>query len=309
MEILLLYLHRITKMVSRLFINALGWWPGSRLLSTQVNHQNLLAIRNELVKFEGGSVDLEMDDNTGIATILINNPAKRNSLSGKMMVEMADHITQLEKWSKGKGLILVGKDGHFCSGGDLAFVKQALHFGEEMAAFQHHTLTRLLNLPLVSVALLQGHTLGGGAELSTACDFRVVSPTARVGFVQAKMGVTTGWGATTRLVHLLGRKKTLDLLCSARVLSADDALRMGLVEHILPHSLTVTQEMAECTSWLASNYCQFDADILQATKSSVVFSDLHADIYTSLSNERQVFKHFWGGPAQKAALAAKIKHK
>ena len=72
------------------------------------------------------------------------------------MVDMANHITALEKWSLGKGLVLVGASGNFCSGGDLTFVRKALHYGEEMAAFQHDTLTRLLNLPLVSVALLQG---------------------------------------------------------------------------------------------------------------------------------------------------------
>ena len=72
------------------------------------------------------------------------------------MIDMADRIAYLEKWKAGKGLILMGTEGNFCSGGDLNFVRKALHYGTEMAAFQHNTLSRLLNLPLVSVALLQG---------------------------------------------------------------------------------------------------------------------------------------------------------
>lgn len=72
------------------------------------------------------------------------------------MVDMADRISQVENWPHGKGLILMGTGGNFCSGGDLTFVRKALHYGAEMAAFQHDTLTRLLNLPLISVALLQG---------------------------------------------------------------------------------------------------------------------------------------------------------
>lgn len=75
------------------------------------------------------------------------------------MVQMDNHISQLEKWTAGKGLILMGAQGNFCTGGDLNFVRKALHYGAEMAAFQHNTLTRLHNLPLISVALIQGKLL------------------------------------------------------------------------------------------------------------------------------------------------------
>ncbi|CAL1547474.1 unnamed protein product [Lymnaea stagnalis] len=301
----------LINMATRLFKSILTWSPQSsvsRFLSV-INQPDLLAIRKDLQKFEGGSVDLHTDEETGIAVMTLNNPEKRNSLTGKMMVDMADRVSQLEKWANGRGLIVLGTGGHFCSGGDLTFVQKALHYGGEMAAFQHDTLTRLHNLPLVSVALLQGHTLGGGAELSTACDFRVMSSTARIGFVQIKMGVTAGWGATTRLVHLLGRHKALGLLSSAKVFSAEEALGEGLVDHILPYSLAQSEELDECKKWLSSNYCAYDADLIQGVKSSVVYSELNPDINTSLKFEREVFTKFWGGPLQKAALAAKIKHK
>ena len=62
-------------------------------------------------------------------------------------------------------------------------MRRALHYGSEMAAYQHDTLTRLLNLPMISVALVQGHTLGGGAELTTACNYRVMSSHAKIGSV------------------------------------------------------------------------------------------------------------------------------
>ncbi|RUS72971.1 hypothetical protein EGW08_019274 [Elysia chlorotica] len=281
----------------------------ARLMSSGASQPDLLAIRDELEKFEGGSVDLEMDDHSGIAVMMLNNPKRLNSLTGKMMVDMANHITALENWSLGKGLVLVGASGNFCSGGDLTFVRKALHYGEEMAAFQHDTLTRLLNLPLVSVALLQGHTLGGGAELSTACDFRVMSSSARLGFVQIRMGLTTGWGATTRLVRLFGRQKALAYLTSAKVFSAEEAEKEGLVDHVLSYALQPEEELSVCKDWLATNYCKHDANLTQAVKASIVQCDLSGDLVDSLRNERQVFGKFWGGPAQKAALEAKIKHK
>ncbi|GFR60187.1 ethylmalonyl-CoA decarboxylase [Elysia marginata] len=281
----------------------------ARLMGSTSSEPNLQTIREELEKFEGGSIDLEMDDQSGIAIMMLNNPRRLNSLTGKMMVEMANHITVLEKWSAGKGLVLAGVSGNFCSGGDLTFVRKALHYGEEMAAFQHDTLTRLLNLPLVSVALLQGHTLGGGAELCTACDFRVMSSSARVGFVQIKMGLPTGWGATTRLVRLFGRQKALALLTSGKVFSAEEAQNEGLVDHILSYALHPEEELSVCKNWLASNYCQYDADLTQTVKASVVHCDISGDLVDSLKVERKAFGKFWGGPAQKAALDAKIKHK
>ncbi|XP_055886496.1 ethylmalonyl-CoA decarboxylase-like isoform X1 [Biomphalaria glabrata] len=279
----------------------------SRLLST-FHQPDLKAIAKELENFPGGSIDLTKDNETGIAVMVINNPDKRNSLSGKMMVEMSEKVDQLEQWAQGKGLILMGKDGSFCSGGDLAFVKKALHYGAEMAAFQHHTLTRLHNLPLISVALLQGHTLGGGAELSTACDFRVMSTSGKIGFVQVKMGITTGWGATTRLVSLLGRKKALQFLSSAKIMSAQEAHQEGLVDHILQNSLSHNEELEACKQWLGLNYCNYDSNLLQAVKALIVHCDSSKDTSKSLKYERDVFAQFWGGPAQKAALAAKIKH-
>lgn len=151
--------------------------------------------------------------------------------------------------------------------------------------------------------------MGGGAELSTACDYRVMSPSAKVGFVQIKMGLTTGWGATTRLVHMLGRQKTISLLSSGKVMAAEEAQKEGLVDHVLPYSLTSDAELGECKKWLLSNYCKHDADLIQAAKNSIIFADLNRDIKASLQHERDVFAKYWGGPAQKSALSANIKHK
>ena len=83
---------------------------------------------------------------------------------------------------------------------------------------------------MITVALVRGHAIGGGAELATACDFRLMEADARIGFVQSTMGVAPGWGGGTRLVRLLGRKKALELMISARVLPAVEAVAEGLAD-------------------------------------------------------------------------------
>ncbi|CAL1547473.1 unnamed protein product, partial [Lymnaea stagnalis] len=109
---------------------------------------------------------------------------------------------------------------------------------------------RLNSLPLISVALVQGHALGGGAELCVACDFRVMASTARIGFIHLKAGITACGGGTTRLIRLLGRQKTLELFCSAKLVSAEEALLSGLVSRLLPHSLSTSEEFVECKKWI-----------------------------------------------------------
>jgi len=272
-----------------------------------LNRPNLQPIRTQLAQFEGGSVDLEMDHTSGIAVLTLNNPRRLNSMTGRMMVDMADCVGELELWKEGKGLIMCGKGGNLCSGGDLTFVRKALHYGDEMAAYQHDTLTRLLNLPLISVALIQGHTLGGGAEIATACDYRVMSPSAKIGFVQIKMGLTTAWGAATRLTRLLGRRKAIDLLCSARILMPSAAFHEGLVDYVIPR--ICEDELTETKSWLSRNFCNYDTSIMRAIKSLVVNADVSQDMSVALDNERKLFAQTWGGPIQRQKLEENIKHK
>ena len=78
--------------------------------------------------------------------------------------------------------------------------------------------------------------MGGGAELATACDLRLVTERTKVQFVQLKLGVTTGWGGLTRLVKMVGRQQALQLLCGMRPLDASEALRVGFADHAIPPS-------------------------------------------------------------------------
>lgn len=154
--------------------------------------KNDVDFREQLLTYKGGSIDLLKQDN-GIAVLKINNENKRNALSGKMMVDFSIAVEELESWSEGRGLIVCGAGKYFCSGGDLETVKNICdsETGYKMSRFMHNTLNKMLNLPLVSVALIEGSALGGGAEITTACDFRLMTENASIGFVQVKMGVVT----------------------------------------------------------------------------------------------------------------------
>ncbi|CAH1782242.1 unnamed protein product, partial [Owenia fusiformis] len=245
---------------------------------------------DKLMTYTGGSVFLTIDGVSKIATIMLNYPEKMNALSGKMMVDLHDIVSELEGWTEGKGVLMYGSNGSFCSGGDLETVSkiQDPELGGQMCKFMQEVTTRLHNLPLVSVALVQGKALGGGAELTTACDFRLMTESACIGFVQVKMGVSPGWGGTSRLVKLIGRKNALDLLTSGRLVHADEAKDLQLSDGTLPES----DALLKAFDWLEQRTIGSVAAI-HAVKSTVVVAE-NSDIEESLRHEQNVFKTVWG---------------
>nr|XP_054925258.1 ethylmalonyl-CoA decarboxylase-like [Dermacentor andersoni] len=233
--------------------------PGARRLATLSDE-----LRSRFSAFKGGTVQLTKDDHTGIAEVYFSNPTKRNSFSGHMMLQLHDVVTELRSWKEGKGLVFYGGDGVFCSGGDLDMMKalNTPELGAQMATIMHSALMGLRELPLISVALIQGRALGGGAELTTACDFRIIVPGAEIQFVQVRMGLVPGWGGTTRLVRLLGAHEALKLLSSGRKVGAEEALELGLVDHILQN---YESPLAEARKWLGQ-YIACDTHVIRVCR-------------------------------------------
>lgn len=256
--------------------------------------------------YTGGQVDLTKDESTGVATITLNNPDRRNALSGHMMVQLADAISNLEEWKSGKGVLLCANGSFFCSGGDLNTIRKINNpeGGLRMSIFVHDTLSRLQKLPMISVAVVQGKALGGGAELTLSCDFRLMTLEAKLQFVQVKMGVTPGWRGGTRLVHLVGPAKALQLLVSCEKLSAQDCLQTGLASAILD---TGHDSHRQALNWLLKNTAG-STEVVRATK-QVVANAQSLPLEESLRRERLIFSTVWGGPANKAALQENIKHR
>ncbi|CAG2110426.1 unnamed protein product, partial [Medioppia subpectinata] len=152
-------------------------------------------------KFEE-SIELMKNERTGIATICINNYKKRNALNDELMEQLSEVITELEKWSTGKAVIIYGTNGFFSSGVDLNFVRKHSSIAESgyhYSRLMHSNLSRLQCLPILTVAAVEGQALGGGAEILTACDIRIATKSAKIAFLQICMGVTTGWSGGTRL--------------------------------------------------------------------------------------------------------------
>lgn len=242
----------------------------------------------------------------GTAVISLLNPERKNALTGYMMVRLAEAVDELQQWEHGKALILHGCEGSFCSGADLSIVKtiNTPREGNLMCAFMQRTLSRLESLPLISVAAVEGRALGGGAELTTACDFRLMSKDAEIRFVQVKMGLTPGWGGGARLVKLLGKQKALQLLGKGEKVDLSYGHQLGLVDGELPLGQDV---VTSCCDWL-SEFLGTDTLVIRAIK-SVVSAGHDSRLKDALDIERSIFTTLWGGEANKQALENAKKHR
>ncbi|XP_046888980.1 ethylmalonyl-CoA decarboxylase isoform X4 [Hypomesus transpacificus] len=291
-------------MVTRLLLKARRSAYCARLLHTQsvcvygsAQGFKQEEIVEKLRAFPGGSVDLVLKE------------------SGTMMLELEERVTQLEGWMEGKGVIVQGAAGTFCSGSDLNAVKAISNpqDGMKMCMFMQNTLTRLLRLPMMSVALVEGRALGGGSELTTACDFRLMAPGSRIQFVHKHMGLVPGWGGAARLVRIVGSQNSLRLLGGAMKVDPELALQMGLADGVLGaqpgnyNTRNGTSALLEAEKWLEF-YVKGPVPVIRAVK-QVVMSGRELSLQEALRTEKDVFGTVWGGPANRAALASKAKHK
>ncbi|KAM6270451.1 ethylmalonyl-CoA decarboxylase isoform 1-T1 [Spheniscus humboldti] len=264
-------------------------------------------IKKKLQQFAGGSINLSKED-SGIGILTLNNPKLMNAFTGTMMLELQERVTELENWKDGKGLIIHGAGNTFCSGSDLNAVKAISNSqdGMNMCMFMQNTLTRLMRLPLISVALVQGKAVGGGAELTTACDFRLMTPGSEIRFVHKHMGLVPGWGGAARLVRIVGSGAALRLLSGAAGVDPARALHLGLSEEMLSSS-DETGALEEARAWM-SQYTEGPANVIRAVK-KVVTAGRELPVEAALRTEKDVFGTVWGGPANLQALVRRQRHK
>ncbi|KAG6618688.1 Ethylmalonyl-CoA decarboxylase [Phytophthora cinnamomi] len=246
------------------------------------------------------------------ALLEIHNPSARNALTGKMMAQLADIVELLEHPEVHchlNAVVLRGTDGWFCAGADLRVARQELNSreaGAAMGALMVDTLTRFRRLPLVSVAVIEGGAFGGGAELATACDFRIMESNAVIQFVQSRMGVVPGWGGGARLHKILGRQHALRLLCTAEKVSPERATQLQLVDEIF----SATSREA-CDTAISSFVEPFDvvAPAVSHGAKRVVNNADDVSLDEVLEYEHDVFKTLWGGLANLEALKKALNKK
>jgi enoyl-CoA hydratase/carnithine racemase len=179
-------------------------------------------------------VDLELDD--GLAVITIDRPHARNAISLSTMDRLAEALDGAEG---ARALVITGAgDKAFVSGGDLKELA-AIRTESDAAAMarkMRSVCDRIAAFPGPVLAALNGHALGGGAEVAVSADIRIAADDIRIGFNQVALEIMPAWGGAERLAALVGRSQALLLAGTGEILDAAEAQRVGLVQRVVPRA-------------------------------------------------------------------------
>lgn len=191
-------------------------------------------------------VEIEIDD-FGVATLRLNRP-KMNALSAELLKQLKEAAGELAANPPG-AVVVWGGERIFAAGAEISEFSGPEE-AKTIGGLFHGALNALAELPRVTIAAVNGYALGGGCELALACDLRVAADSAKFGQPEILLGIIPGGGGTQRLPRLIGSSRAKDLILSGRLVGAEEALSMGLVNRVVPgpevysHALEWAREFA-----------------------------------------------------------------
>ena len=174
--------------------------------------------------------------NSGIATVTVNRPAVRNALNSATMRELRSAFEEAQADESVRVIILTGSgDKAFVAGADInELARLSPVEGRDYSLSGQAVFDFIENLGKPVIAAVNGYALGGGCELAMACTFRIASDNAVFGQPEVKLGIIPGYGGTQRLPRLVGRGPAAQLLVTGEMIPAAEALRIGLVNQVVP---------------------------------------------------------------------------
>lgn len=186
----------------------------------------------------------------GIGQVTINRPSKLNALNKATIQELHDALESLEGNEQVRVIIVTGAgEKAFVAGADISeFASFSIQEGAQLAAQGQELLFDFVeNLRKPVIAAVNGFALGGGLELAMSCHFRIASDNAKMGLPEVSLGVIPGYGGTQRLPQLIGKGRAMEMIMTAGMISAEEAFRAGLVNHVVPQV-----ELLEFTKGIAT---------------------------------------------------------
>jgi enoyl-CoA hydratase len=187
--------------------------------------------------------NLKVETRDGVAIVTINRPEKLNALNDRTVEELDAAFAAIGSDPQVRGAILTGAgEKAFVAGADIAELStQSPVDGKERSIRGQKVLDRIENLGKPVIAAVNGFALGGGCELALACHVRVAAENAKLGTPEVKLGIMCGYAGTQRLPRLVGKGRALEMLLTGEMVGAQDALRIGLVNRVVPRETLLAE--------------------------------------------------------------------
>ncbi|MBK3566334.1 MULTISPECIES: enoyl-CoA hydratase/isomerase family protein [unclassified Streptomyces] len=227
------------------------------------------------------TVNLEVAE--GVGTIRLDRPPMNalDTATQDRLKELAEEATRREDV---RAVVVYGGEKVFAAGADIKEMQRMDHAAMVARSRDlQDSFTAVARIPKPVVAAVTGYALGGGCELALCADFRIAADNAKLGQPEILLGLIPGAGGTQRLARLIGPSKAKDLIFTGRMVKADEALQLGLVDRLVPAAEVYT----EAHAW-AAKLAQGPAIALRAAKEAID-TGLETDIETGLAVERTWF--------------------
>ncbi|MEA4941955.1 MAG: enoyl-CoA hydratase-related protein [Oscillibacter sp.] len=243
------------------------------------------------------TIHYEVNDGIGIASI--NRPEALNALNSTVIGELEQLMGEIEADKTLKVLILTGEGRSFVAGADIA--EQCpldLTGGRAWGRRGSTLLRRIERLEIPTIAAVNGFALGGGCELAMACDIILASEKAKFGQPEVTLGITPGFSGTQRLARRIGAARAKELIFSGRMVKADEAKEIGLVNAVYPPETLMESAVAMARSF-AKN-----APIAVKYSKACIDRGLQTDLDTGIAIENELFAMCFGTADQKEGMTA-----
>ncbi len=242
-------------------------------------------------------VTLEAKGPIGILTM--NRPEALNALNEQVLRDLDAALDQAAAQDNILVLVLTGAGRSFVAGADIAQMKdlspmEAKRFG----LYGNGVFLKLENFPKPVIAAVNGFALGGGCELAMSCDIRVASEKAKFGQPEVGLGITPGFGGTQRLARIVGTSNAMELILTAKTISAAQAQEMGLVSHVYPPEELMDKAL-ELAQAIAAN-----AQVAVRESKAAIRRGLQTDMATGAAFEAEAFALCFATEDQKDAMTA-----
>ncbi len=190
----------------------------------------------------------------GICTVKINRPDKLNAMNMDVAKELVKTFEDIGRDDSVKVIILTGEgDKAFSAGADIEYMSKITPTeSEEYAKLGQLVTATVENVKQPTIAAVNGFALGGGCELAMSCDIRIAANTAKMGQPEVTIGIPPGWGGTQRLMRIVGIAKAKELVYTGKMIKADEAREIGLVNQVVEIS-SLMDETMKMAKTIASN--------------------------------------------------------
>jgi enoyl-CoA hydratase len=249
-----------------------------------------------------GYHNLLVETRDDVLWVRINRPDCRNALSRDTLAEIGEAFAAHADAALKAAVITGAGSAAFAAGGDLKELAQ-VRTAEQVGEFfdeSSQAVDEVRRFPLPTVAALNGIALGGGAELAVACDFRVALPTAALGFIQARLNISCGFGGGQDLVRLLGPTAAMAEGLRAETLTAEQARKRGLVDEVA----TEDESLEQCVDRFLRPLLRQKPQVIRAYKALANAARATLDASQRRALEREWFVRTWTHDDHWAAVDA-----